>query len=82
MWLVPVARMAELDRWAKNRKLKRDVIFVVSAAGPLVPASAYFDAEAPDGKPNSRELKRTLKEAVRSHFPKEYLAQQVKGTEM
>ena len=75
MWLVPAGRMAELDAWARSRGFKRGVTFVVSPAGPRVPATAYFDLEASEGKPDAGELQKCVMGAGRSRLPKEYLAQ-------
>ncbi len=51
--MVPADAMEGLDRQAAERGLQRGVIFVISPAGPRVPATVYSDAGAEDGKPQS-----------------------------
>ena len=51
LWMVPATAMEALDRQAAERGLQRGVVFVISPAGPRVPATVYSNPGAEDGKP-------------------------------
>ena len=51
LWMVPATAMEALDRQAAERGLQRGVVFVISLAGPRVPATVYSNPGAEDGKP-------------------------------
>ena len=57
LWMVPAKALAELDALATSKGLSRRVVFVVSPAGPRVPATVYANDDAPDGKPSTEDLK-------------------------
>ena len=73
LWLVPADKMADLDRWAQARGMKRGVVSVVSPAGPRVPSTAYFDRGAAEGAPDAEELKALMLAVVRLGMDKVYL---------
>ena len=50
--MVPAKAMVELDELATAKGLQRGVVYVVSPAGPRVPATVYANGEAPEGKPS------------------------------
>lgn len=52
LWMVPAKSMEQLDQLAAAKGLQRGVVFVVSPAGPRVPATVYANADAPEGKPS------------------------------
>lgn len=56
LWMVPASAMDRLDREAAERGLARGVVFVISPAGPRVPATVYANAKAADGKPSPEAL--------------------------
>jgi len=56
LWMMPATAMEGLDRQAAERGLERGVIFVISPAGPRVPATVYAKADAEVGKPQPEVL--------------------------
>lgn len=52
LWMVPTKALAELDALAASKGLRRSVIFVLSPAGPRIPATVYANGDAPDGTPS------------------------------
>lgn len=52
LWMVPAKAMEQLDELAAAKGLQRSVVFVVSPAGPRVPATVYANPDAPEGKPS------------------------------
>lgn len=64
LWMVPATAMESLDRQAAERGLQRGVVFVICPAGPRVPATAYFNPSADDGKPQSEELAGAIEAAT------------------
>lgn len=74
LWVAPASAMVTLDAWAKARGLERGVMFVVSPAGPRVPATAYFSLTAADGKPKREEVEAILQAARRAKIESRYLA--------
>lgn len=75
MWLVPANAMSALDEWARSRGLQRAVLFVVSPAGPRVPATAYFDSSVGSGLPNQDDLERLIAAARGARLSPVYLAE-------
>lgn len=67
LWMVPSRAMAGLDEMAAAKGLQRGVVFVVSPAGPRVPATVYANADAPDGPPSQEALEgaQTAAEAMK-----------------
>lgn len=51
LWMVPATAMEGLDRLSAEHGLERSVIFVISPAGPRVPATVYSKPDAETGKP-------------------------------
>jgi len=51
LWMVPAAAMPAMDATAAAKGYTRGVIFIVSPAGPKVPATVYFDPSAAEGSP-------------------------------
>lgn len=78
LWLVPADKMADLNRWAQARGMKRGVVTVVSPAGPRVPSTAYFDRGAAEDAPDASEFTALLLEVVRLGMNKDYLTDLVK----
>ncbi|MCC5024286.1 MAG: hypothetical protein J6386_16510 [Candidatus Synoicihabitans palmerolidicus] len=60
LWVVPATCMEEMDTQAAARGQSRGVLFVSSPTGPRVPATAYFDASAAEGRPNGEELEHII----------------------
>jgi len=60
LWLVPASSMAAMDAAAETKGLSRGVVFIISPAGPKVPATVYFNPSAPEGKPTSEVLACTI----------------------
>ncbi|GAB5558555.1 MAG: hypothetical protein SynsKO_02020 [Synoicihabitans sp.] len=60
LWMVPATSMDRLDALATARGLTRGVEFVISPAGPRVPATVYSRADAEDGKPDPILLRDAL----------------------
>lgn len=56
LWMVPARAMAQLDELAAAKGLRRGVVFIVSPAGPRVPATVYANPDAADGKPSVESL--------------------------
>lgn len=56
LWMLPDRALDKLDEIATAKGLQRGVVFVVSPAGPRVPATVYAQAEAPDGQPAAATL--------------------------
>jgi hypothetical protein len=63
LWFVPAKAQTTLDQWATERGLFRDIMMVVSPAGPRIPATAYFDRSAVGGVPASAGLDLILRAA-------------------
>ncbi len=51
LWLVPATAMEAMGATAAAKGFQRGVIFVVSPAGPKVPATVYHDPAAPEYPP-------------------------------
>ena len=56
LWMVPAKALAELDELAASKGFQRSVVYVVSPAGPRVPATVYANGDAPEGKPSPETL--------------------------
>jgi gamma-glutamylcyclotransferase (GGCT)/AIG2-like uncharacterized protein YtfP len=56
LWMIPARAMEQLDALAASKGLQRGVVFVVSPAGPRVPATVYARADAPAGQPSAETL--------------------------
>ncbi len=72
LWMVPATAMDKLDAFAAERGLTRGVEFVISPAGPRVPATVYSNADAPDGKPDPELLKTALLAANEFKFERRF----------
>ncbi len=75
LWLVPAPRMADLDAWARSRGLRRSVMFVVSPAGPRVPATAYFDPSVASGAAAPGEVDAIVAAARDAKLDRAYVAE-------
>lgn len=60
LWMLPATAMEAMDETARAKGFDRGVIFIVSPAGPKVPATVYFNPTAPEGKPAPEVLTCTV----------------------
>ena len=74
LWVVPAIEMANLDQWAAERGLRREVVMIICPAGPKVPATAYLNASAPAGDPNPQELQGIIHAASNAKIDAGYIA--------
>ncbi len=74
LWVVPATAMVLLDAWARDRGLQRNVMFIISPAGPRVPATTYFAPNAPEGDPKAEEVEALVAAARHAKLDSRYLA--------
>ncbi len=74
LWVVPATAMVLLDAWARARGLERGVMFIISPAGPRVPATTYFASNANEGDPKAEEVEAIVEAARRAKLDLRYLA--------
>lgn len=72
LWMVPATAMEVLDRYAAERGLQRGVVFVISPAGPRVPATVYTNPGAEEGKPRPEVLAGAIKVATNLKFDRRF----------
>jgi hypothetical protein len=70
--MVPATAMEVLDRYAAERGLQRGVVFVISPAGPRVPATVYANPGAEEGKPRPDVLAGAIKVATNLKFDRRF----------
>ncbi|MCF3648396.1 gamma-glutamylcyclotransferase family protein [Synoicihabitans lomoniglobus] len=73
LWLVPARQMEALDAWAKSRGFERTVLFVISPAGPRVPATAFINLDGTTGSPDPAEWTEILAAARTAKLERSYL---------
>ena len=72
LWMVPATAMEVLDRYAAERGLQRGVVFVISPAGPRVPATVYTNPGAEEGKPRPEVLAGAIEVATTLKFDRRF----------
>ena len=75
LWLVPATHLAAMDAAAATRGFVRDVMFVVSPAGPRVPATTYRHPTASGGRPQPEAIAALVAGARAAKLDKAYIAE-------
>lgn len=78
LWMVPASVMGDMDETARAKGFVRGVIFIVSPAGPKVPATVYYNPVAEEGKPTPEGLKEVMEAAQAMKLDRRFI-RELKG---